>query len=161
MLKELMANKRLGVYLLINVVVSALTTLLVLIVWTQINLAAAPNALPDSAGTDSSTSAFSEQLQISAVIGAGDIANERVLIQHVGDQELSLSGWRLRDANGNEYRFAALVLHPGAQVNIYTQQGDDSASELFWDRQVAVWETDELVKLIDPNGREQATYTVP
>jgi hypothetical protein len=100
-------------------------------------------------------------VQITGVIGAGDLDNERVVIAHVGDEDISLSGWRLRDEDGNEYRFPALVLHPGAQVNLFTRQGDDTASQLFWNRQVSAWESGELVTLLDISGRRQAEYLVP
>ena len=84
-----------------------------------------------------------------------------MLIEHVGDKDLSLAGWRLRDEDGNEYRFPALVLHPGARVKLFTHAGDDTASELYWDRQVAAWSSGEKVSLLDPRGQEQAGYVVP
>ena len=156
MLNSLDPGKRLFVYLVINVVVSALTTLIVLALWTRFTLGDAPEL-----GANPSASTNSSQLTINTVIGAGDLENEHVIIEHVGSEDVSLSGWRLRDESGAEYRFPALVLHPGAEVNIYSREGDDSASSLYWDRQIAIWNSREKVSLIDPSGRVQATYTVP
>jgi hypothetical protein len=101
------------------------------------------------------------EISINAIIGAGDLANERVVMQHNGAGDVSLAGWRLRDASGNEYRFPALILHTGAQVNVYTTSGDDGASALYWDRSVAVWASGEQATLLDASGQIQATYTVP
>jgi len=156
MLDGLDARRRLIVYLLINIVVSAITTLLVLAVWSSLNLAGVPeflNATPGQSGSD--------QIQITTVIAAGDLENENVLLEHVGDRDVSLAGWVLRDEDGNEYHFPALVLHPGAKVSVFTGQGDDNASELYWDRQVAVWASGEEVSLLDPSNETQASYTVP
>lgn len=156
MLNRLDPSKRLIVYLVINVIVSALTTLLVLALWTSFTIGQAPEF-----GVVSTTESTSSQLAINAVIGAGDLANERVIIEHVGIGDISLTGWRLRNASGAEYRFPALVLHPGAEISIFSHSGDDSASSLYWDRQVSMWRLGEQASLIDPSGRVQARYTVP
>lgn len=152
-------RRRLIVYLVINIVVSALTTLLVLVIWSRFNLAGAPEFLNNPSGPGGSE--FADQLQITTVIAAGDLDNESVLIEHVGDRDVSLSGWQLQDEDGNDFQFPALVLHPGAQVAVFTRQGDDSASELYWDRQVAVWESGEEVRLLDPSDGVQASFLVP
>jgi hypothetical protein len=156
MLNNLDPGKRLLVYIVVNVIVSALTTLLVLTLWTQITLGDAPDF-----GATSSIDSSASQLNINAVIGAGDLESEHVIIEHVGIEDVSLTGWRLRDESGTEFRFPALVLHPGAEVSVFSRVGDDSADSLYWDRQVAMWRSGEQVSLIDPNSRTQATYTVP
>lgn len=158
MLDGLDAQKRLLVYLVINVIVSALTTLFVLVLWTRFSLSSAPTLLN---GTPAVQAGTRGQLQISAVIGAGDLDNENVVMEHIGDQDVSLAGWSLRDEDGNEYDFPALVLHPGGEVTVFTRQGDDSASQLFWDRRTPVWQSGELVMLFDPSNQQQAGYTVP
>lgn len=158
MLREILSEPRLVRYLVLNVVLSALTALIVLSLWTHFVLAAPPTAL---AGTPLAAGSFSGQLRVAAVVGAGDLENEVVTIEHVGDVDVTLAGWRLRDSGGAEFRFPALVLHSGAQVSIFTRSGDDSASQLFWDRQVPVWSSGEHLSLLDPSGQLQATYTVP
>lgn len=156
MLNGLDPGKRLLVYLVVNVIVSALTTLMVLALWTRFTLGDVPEF-----GPSDSTNTTVAQLTINAVIGAGDLENERVIIEHIGGEDVSLAGWRLRDESGAEYRFPALVLHPGAEVSIFSREGDDSANALYWDRQVSLWRVGEEASLVDPSGRTQATYTVP
>lgn len=163
MLREILDDPRLVRFLVANVIVSAITALVVMSVWSYFTFRDAP-ALPAGTGAVAlSTAATSPagQLQITTVVGAGDLQNERVTIQHVGDADVSLAGWRLRDENGIEFRFPALVLHPGAQVAVYTRPGDDTATELYWDREVSVWSPGERVSLVDAGGSLQATYTVP
>ncbi len=159
MLKNLDPGKRLIVYVIINVIVSALTTLLVLIIWTKVTFSGAPNIVASSGGA--APAALGDLASINAVIGAGDLANERVVIQQIGDQDVSLAGWVLRDGNGNVYRFPALVLHPGAAVDVYTATGEDTATSLYWDRSVAVWSSGEQATLQDASDHQQAAYTVP
>ncbi len=161
MLNNLDPSKRLLVYLVVNVVVSALTTLLVLVVWSNVTLANLPDFGSEPTATVAAVVQTDSEVGINAIIGAGDLANERVVIQHTGDGDVSMAGWRLRDSNGNEYRFPALILHPGAQVNIYTTSGDDGASALYWDRSVAVWASGEQAILADASGQTKATYTAP
>lgn len=156
MLSEIFGNKKLVSYIVINIVISALTALLVIFLWTRFALSSPPAELLGSNG-----SAFEGQLVISTVVGADDLENERVVIQHRGVEDISLSGWKLRDSSGSEFRFPALVLHPGAQVTIFSRIGDDSATQLFWDRQVPVWDSGETVTLLDPTGQVKATYKVP
>jgi hypothetical protein len=156
MLNSLEPGKRLLVYLVINVIVSALTTLIVLALWTRFTLGDVPEF-----GANGSVQTVASQLTINTVIGAGDLANEHVIIEHVGSEDVSLSGWRLRDESGAEYRFPALVLHPGAEISVYSAVGDDDASFLYWDRQISIWRSGEKVSLIDPNGKVESSYMVP
>jgi len=160
MLNNLDPSKRLLVYLVINVIVSALTAFIVLTIWSNLVLSAGP-AIGGPAPTAQSISPAVGQVGINTVIGAGDLANERVVIQHIGEQDLSLAGWKLRDENGHEYRFPALVLHPGAQVNVFSGQGTDSATDLYWGRSVAVWEIGERAELLDGGDQTQAEYVIP
>jgi hypothetical protein len=160
-LNNLDPSKRLLVYLVINVVVSALTTLMVLVVWSNLTLANLPEFGSQPTATAAAVAQVDSEVSINAIIGAGDLTNERVVIQHLGDGDISLAGWRLRDSNGNEYRFPALILHPGAQVNIYTASGDDGASALYWDRSVAVWSSGEQATLLDASGEILANYVAP
>ena len=158
MLNSLDPGKRLLVYLVINVIVSALTTWIVLTIWSSIALSG-PTFEGNPVATQGSPA--SGQVSISTVIAAGDLSNEHVVIEQIGDQDLTLAGWRLRDENGNEYHFPALVLHPGAQVNVFTGQGTDSATDLYWGRSVAVWTSGEQAELLNAANQQQAVYSVP
>jgi hypothetical protein len=160
-------DNRLIRYLVINVIVSALTALLVLVVWNRLTAPELPEGLTGSvtatepAGPTATQGDFNGQLAITSVIGAGSLESERARIEHVGDRDLSLEGWRLEDEDGNRYSFPALVLHPGAALSLFSRSGDDSVTELYWDRSEPIWESGEQAILIDPDGDVQAEYTVP
>lgn len=162
-------RKPLARYLLINVVVSALTTLLVLLIWNRLTappsldglLETSPTSASDSASPSPEPGEYAGQLSIATLIGTGDLDNERVRIEHIGDQDISLALWQLEDEDGNRYRFPALVLHPGGFVELFSRQGEDSVTQLFWNASDAIWSEGELASLLDPVGDEQATYTAP
>ena len=156
-------------YILINVAVSALTTLLVLIVWNRMTALPEPEQLPTQSESNDAIpspesapiSSFSDQLQIITIIGAGDVDNERVLIEHVGTQDVLLAGWTLRDDDGHRYKFPAIVLHSGASLEVFSRSGEDTVTRLFWGQADPVWEISETAALVDPTGETQATYQIP
>ncbi len=162
-------RKRLSFYLMINVLVSALTTLVVLVIWSRLTapppldgiIDIPPSGQLNTAALSPEPGEYSGKLSISTIIGTGDVDNERVLIEHVGDEDVSLASWRLEDEDGNSYRFPALVLHAGGSVQVFSRQGEDGVTRLFWNRSEPLWSEGEQARLIDPNGDEQATYTAP
>jgi hypothetical protein len=174
--------KRLFYFLLLNVVVSALTTYLVV----SIMLDRYPNATlaqpltdpgsaaqvqggiegngsgqEDDEGDGSITVTSIGQMEIDSIIGAGDVENERVLIRHVGDEEISLAGWQLQDEDGNRFTLPALTMFTGGAVTVYSRVGVNTVVELYWGMNKPVWEEGEQALLVDPNGGVQAVYTVP
>ena len=98
---------------------------------------------------------------ISNVIGAGDLANERVVLTRTGDGELDMAGWRLEDSDGHVYSFPQLTLYKDGAVNIYTQAGQNTVVDLYWGLETAVWQAGETVTLYDAQGNQRATYQVP
>jgi LysM repeat protein len=101
------------------------------------------------------------QVEIVAVIGAGDLASERVQIRGLGEGSLSLTGWRLQDEDDHIYAFPQLTLFGNGAVNVYSTAGVDTVVALYWNSGEAVWESGETVTLFNENGLIQATYTVP
>jgi len=174
--------KRLFYFLLLNVVVSALTTYLVVSIMLERfphatlaqpmpGLAGSPqngsgvegggSDEEDDGGNGSLTVTSIGQMEIDSIIGAGDVDNERVLIRHVGDEEISLAGWELQDEDGNSFTLPALTMFTGGAVTVYSRTGVNTVVELYWGKNKPVWEEGEKALLVDPNGGVQAVYTVP
>ena len=101
------------------------------------------------------------EIEIVAIIGAGDLRSERVQLRGVGEGSLSLAGWKLRDEDQMEYAFPAITLFGNGAVNIFSSAGVDTVVALFWGLPSAVWESGEIATLIDNNGMVQAIYQVP
>lgn len=98
---------------------------------------------------------------IDRVVGAGDLATERVVIAYTGSEELSLAGWALEAPAGQLYRFPQLTLFRDGAVSIYTKAGSDTVVDLYWGLGTAVWARGDRVDLRSPDGEVYASYIVP
>ncbi len=102
------------------------------------------------------------EVQVIGVIGAGDLASERIVIRQLGEGQASLEGWQLDNGGDLVYRFPGLQLaRDGSQVELYTRMGADSAAALYWNLQEPAWHSGDTVSLRDASGTLRATYTVP
>lgn len=98
---------------------------------------------------------------INSVIGAGDLATERVFLTRTGAGALDVAGWHLNDEDGNVFQFPQLELFEGGAVNVWTTSGAPTVVDLYWGLQSPVWRQGEKVTLLDAEGKERATYIVP
>lgn len=178
-------RSNLWLYLLLNVLVSAATTLAVLYTWDALRK---PDSLvippPQQAvagatletGSPTSTSPPTPQptitlppadqkvIEIVSVVGAGDLAQEVVMLKRLGEGSLRMTGWKLEDGNGNVYTFPAspeLTLFKGGTVLVYTKHGENTSTEFYWGRDLPVFSAGETVKIFDTSGLERAAYTLP
>lgn len=177
-------RKRLLYFVLLNVVVSALTTFIVVSLLMKNNppVADLPSSAVEQSNDDEQTDQTDQdsdsgenlddrsgeslpvvvgQLEIDTVIGAGDLQSERVLVRHIGDQEVSLVGWQLQDEDGNVFYFPALTMFSGGAVTVYSQVGTNTVVEMYWGMEEPVWSVGETASLVDPNGDVQAVFEVP
>jgi hypothetical protein len=167
-------------YLLLNIVVSAATTLGVLTVWDRARqsqlppvptflptapVAASTEVTPDQAGTPTPLAALvGPQIEINTIIGATDPKLEYVLLKRMGEGDLNLAGWTLSNEHEAVFTFPdqpALVLYKGGAVQIYTRSGTDTPTEMFWNLSDAAWRPGEWATLKDKTGKVQARYQVP
>jgi LysM repeat protein len=101
-------------------------------------------------------------VQITEVIGVGDLADEAVSIANFGDRQVGLQGWTLSDQEGRIYTFGQVTLFgEGAAILVHTETGQDSASDLFWGLEEAVWSSGETVTLTNAEGTIEATFVIP
>jgi hypothetical protein len=95
------------------------------------------------------------------VVGAGDLATERVRLECKGEGEISLAGWQLQDAQGDVFTFPQLILFPGGAVDVRTGAGVNDVISLYWGLGKPVWTSGETVTLLDETGAVRSTYVVP
>ncbi|MDX1686566.1 MAG: lamin tail domain-containing protein [Candidatus Promineifilaceae bacterium] len=105
-------------------------------------------------------------VEITEVVGVGDLAAESVLITNAGTRPLSLLGWELEDEQGNVYTFVDITLYGSGDAGspaivVHTEAGQNTPSDLYWGQETAVWETGETATLRDAEGTVQATYVIP
>jgi LysM repeat protein len=100
-------------------------------------------------------------ISIAYIIGAGDLNSEKVRLERVGDGTLLLAGWKLRDEDGNQFTFPQLSLFPGAEVDLYSGAGRNTAKALYWGLPEAIWSPGETATLLDGDDQVRAIYVVP
>jgi competence protein ComEC len=99
--------------------------------------------------------------EIQTLVGAGDINLERIQLVSAANSAIDLAGWKITDEQNNEFIFPSITIYPGGGLNIYTHSGINTAVEVFWGRESAVWSSGETAKLIDPEGNLRASYSIP
>jgi hypothetical protein len=166
----------------LNVLVSAVTTWAVVTIFlrdgsplaeqsapTLVRQTASPDGqlvvtLPADSGSeplDEDIEVVPEVLEIERVIGIGELDTERVIIQHIGEKEISLLNWQIQDQNGHIFTFPALTIFKGGNVNIFTRKGTSTVVDLYWGLDEAIWQAGEKAFLLDPQGEVKAVYTIP
>ena len=171
-------TKKLLFYVVLNIIVSAVTIICVLYLWETTRL---KNLLIDrSEGASEITQPASAQeqpeerinllIEIGEVGGVGNLATEYVrLIRPASDSEdtISLQNWRVKDENNHNYSIleqsglASLDLHSQGAVNIYSKAGNSNPIELYLGLPDPIWQPGETVTLLDPDGEVHDTYLIP
>ena len=161
-------------YLLINIIVSALTTLIVISIWNannqdRVGHSNLPTALPageinlmdDDIPVPTLPALDEKTLDIKNVYATEDIQTEFIQVQMVGEGELWLTNWQISDGSKLTYTFPCLQLNSGGTVSVYSKLGVDSVTDLYWGQTEPVWESGDTVLLLDSDGNTRAEYTVP
>lgn len=102
------------------------------------------------------------QIEITEVLGAGLVDQERVVITNLGDRLADMQGWTLTDADGNIYVFPNFRLWSGGNVTVHTRIGQDGnpPANFYWGKLEAVWSAGEVVVLKDAGGSTLSTLVV-
>jgi LysM repeat protein len=97
-------------------------------------------------------------VEITEIVGSGDIADEMVIITNRG-QPVNLEGWTLSDRHDNVYTFPGILLWSNnASVRVHTGSGENTATDLYWKLNRAIWEAGDKATLADKNGKIMAVY---
>lgn len=165
-----MDRRRLLLYLLLNVFVSACVTSAILF-WYHRNYrsvsvsAVQPAAPLLNQGVAAPQPTLDPKakipVEIVSVIGAGTLSAEWVVVSYKGEDQLNLAQWELRDEDRNVFVFPQLILHPNGAVQVHTASGTNTVIDLYWGESEPVWESGEEAQLFDPGGNLRARYQVP
>ena len=164
-----MDRRRLVLYLLLNVFISACVTGAILFWYDRTyraSLAPVPQVAVPAQG-ESAEPAITLQpdeqvlVEIVSVVGAGTLDTEVVVVRYSGEGELGLSDWQLKDDDGNTFTFPRLTLYTNGAVQVHTASGSDTVVDLYMGLRDPIWESGELAKLYDPQDNLRAIYRVP
>ena len=86
--------------------------------------------------------------------------NERVILTNTGEEKFNLNGWRLKNESGDTFVFPEFELDPGSEVTIWTGNGDDTDTNLYWDAETSKWDVDGgRVRVLDETGEIMLNVT--
>jgi hypothetical protein len=164
-----MDRRRLILYLLLNVFVSACVTGGILF-WYDRNyrstsISAIEPVVPSSGESSGPAAVYDPNIdipvEIVSIVGAGTVNAEWVIVRNAGAEPLTFASWQLRDSNRNVFTFPNLTLNTGGAVQIHTVSGTNTVIDLYWGLNSPVWQSGEEAQLLDPSGNVRAVYTVP
>lgn len=96
-------------------------------------------------------------LAITNIIARGRREAEVLVLTNSG-RDVRLQGWTLSNGRGQVYTFPNLTLFSGNSVRIYTTDGRNTPSDLYWGLDSAAWGPGvEVAILKDPEGEVWAT----
>lgn len=167
-------------YLLLNIIVSAATTLAVLYIWDQVHPGklAIPPASDQAAAqallqtpeptlpqpTPTLPSVDQAVIEIIGVIAPGDVQQEVVMLKRAGEGNLVMTGWSLRGNLGSSFTFPEqpeLTLYQDGAMQVYSRIGDSTPLDVYLDRTEAAWNRGETLQIIDREGNLRAEYKIP
>lgn len=159
--------KKIFPYLLINVAVSAITMLVVILIWNAFHpspLAAVDgNAVPITTGQETPDLPLLTQktIEIQSVFMPGEANYEKISLKNVGDEPVDMTDWILINSDKEKFTFPALTIYPNGAVDVYSNAGVNTAVELFWNAPGAVWKSGGKAILLDSDGQERSRYLIP
>ena len=163
-----MDRRKLLLYLLLNVFISACVTGAILFWYDRSYRSAALSPLlPARQTNDVATPSptlnpqVDIPVEIVSVIGGGTLTAEWVVVSYKGEDQINLANWELRDSDRNAFVFPQLILHTNGAVQIHTASGTNTVIDLYWGKSDPIWESGEEAQLYDPNGNLRAKYKVP
>ena len=162
-----MDRRRLVLYLLLNIFVSACVTGAILFWYDRTYRASLAPVLPPVASTAQGEPAPALQpdeqvpVEIISVVGAGTLEAEVVVVRYNGEGELGLANWQLKDDDGKIFTFPQLTLYTNGAVQVHTASGADTVVDLYMGLRDPIWESGESARLFDPQDNLRAIYRVP
>lgn len=122
----------------------------------------APAQIPSPLPTEEISGSGELIVEITAVTGSGRLSEEAVQITNKGGQPIALLDWQLADADGFVYTFGPITLFgDGSAIQLHTETGIDTLTNLYWGLETPIWASGELVTLSNSEGNIQATYQIP
>lgn len=100
------------------------------------------------------------EAMITTVLAPGELPKEAVRLVNIGETPVRLRNWSLQRSDGRRYVFPDATLEPSAALLIYSRQGADTETALFWGLQEAAWRAGDVVTLADQAGRTVGSFTI-
>jgi hypothetical protein len=158
-------------FILLNIIISAATMLIVLAIWEgthRIKLNPTPST-DGASGSELANCATSSSpsgksiFAITNIFGVGDIQKEEVDLKYSGAGSFCMRSWQLVDQRGHRFVFPDYFQFFSGDVliKIYSRAGTNTPLELYWGFETSIWQSGSKVRLLDAQGKEQASFLIP
>jgi len=82
-----------------------------------------------------------------------NLNGEYVVIKNIGEVDVDMTGWILKDEANHQYKFPTFTLKVGSTVTVYTGSGTNTETELYWGSGAPIWNNDgDTAYLYNKNG---------
>jgi beta-lactamase superfamily II metal-dependent hydrolase len=107
--------------------------------------------------TDSTTTEESEtpsSTESTLYVSNLDLQDEWVQISNAGPSPVSLTAWKIEDDSKHSYTFPSYTLDSQSTVTVYTGEGMNTVTELYWGSDGTIWNNDgDTAYLYDNSGK--------
>jgi LysM repeat protein len=124
------------------------------------NTLALAGATPEGGTTAPDGTAATANVVISEVVGAGELAQETLIILNQGTGT-SLLNWKLTGSSLGNFVFPDIFLFSGGSIRVHTVVGQNTPSDLYLGQGEAAWPSGTDISLVNENGIEVSSFTVP
>jgi LysM repeat protein len=102
------------------------------------------------------------EIEITEILGVGQVDQERVIITNTGSRLADMEGWTLSDSAGNVYTFPNFRLWAGGSLTMHTRIGQDGSppGNFYWGKLAPIWSVGEVAVLKDGEGVTITSYPV-
>jgi len=69
-----------------------------------------------------------------------DVLGEYVVIGNQGTANENMTGWKLKNEENDTYRFPVFILKAGSGVTVWTREGTNSETDLYWGSERPIWD---------------------
>ena len=91
-----------------------------------------------------------------------NLNGEYVVITNNGNVAINMQNWSIKDEATHIYKFGDAVLNPHESVKLYTGNGDNTLTELYWNSKEPVWNNDgDTAFLFDKEGNLISSISFP
>jgi micrococcal nuclease len=71
-----------------------------------------------------------------------NLNDEYVTFENEGTTSVDMTGWMVLDEANNQYDFSPFVIENGSSVTLYTGQGTDNDTKVYWGNDNPIWNND-------------------
>ncbi len=161
-------------FIFLNILVTVATVAILWLAWIRPQQLAIIKELGPSRGTPPGTpeipavviptptlpSLDVEVIEVKGVTGMGVVSMEVLTLERVGNGDLGLTGWQVMDEDNHVFTFPELLVQ-GGSIRIHSGAGRNTLPDLYWGLSEPIWQSGEMVTVIDSAGNVRARARLP